>query len=803
MKKLKNIVFSFFLAIVFIFSACNATEKNNNDSFTLQINNGDLKLSVPQTYQIEASVTNLENAKIRYITSSAKIASVNYEGLIAANAEGSATITVTAETPNGMQEKKFKVTVIDERIKISFDTDKISVKQNGTTIADGQYLNSSEPLSVPVNVPQNQTIQKLSVTQGEEEIQTSQISENEFSFTPKTKGAINISVSFVEDNRLATLSGKVIPATFSVNGVSVPLYDDIFISQSTITLTDSNGISSNIELSPEGSFSLQLPKGNYSLRTVYENNVFEKDFTLYANQQYDITAQLSTAYLGGYVTYAGSTHKSYNNADRNATSGQAWSLIDGYRNQAEITNYTYLFQDEAVGLSYYLEGCFDTANSVLGGQLGDSAGGLLISHGPDDLADSGGQKYKVIAGIYEKWLVLTFTGTGWDSYDYRAIANLSELISDAENVKLGVLREGTEYFFFVNDQYVTRYSYPTITTESAFGLANTTTRQTIKNFNYTTDPAKLAQIKSAIPATDLAQQRNIDIYIIAGQSNGTGYSFFDASTLKTTQPDLYYGFDHVYYAGNSRSSDYSVSSLPAIQREIPIMIARLGFGRTSQHFGVEAGAAKVLSSYYNNETGKYAGFIKYAAGGTSLTNSLSGENASEGNWVSPSYENTLSNATEKTGGLYRNLLAQTEKRIAEYKLLGFKVNIKGLFWMQGENDIGQESEYKKAFTFFAQDIRKDLGETSGEDLTEMPIFIGEISETFSSYNNISANRNFIAMQNELASLIDNVYIVKSSVFNINGPSGVLGTDQYHWNSTDMIAIGQLLGEKILSVCIEK
>lgn len=120
--------------------------------------------------------------------------------------------------------------------------------------------------------------------------------------------------------------------------------------------------------------------------------------------------------------------------------------------------------------------------------------------------------------------------------------------------------------------------------------------------------------------------------------------------------------------------------------------------------------------------------------------------------------------------------------------------------MQGEADIGQESEYRKAFSYFAEDIRRDLGELSGEDLSQMPIFVGEISETFNSYSSMAANKRFIAMQNELADLVENVHIVHSSSYQVNGPNGVLGTDQYHWNQDDMIAIGKLLGEAILSVC---
>lgn len=208
--------------------------------------------------------------------------------------------------------------------------------------------------------------------------------------------------------------------------------------------------------------------------------------------------------------------------------------------------------------------------------------------------------------------------------------------------------------------------------------------------------------------------------------------------------------------------------------------------------------ADALSSYYNAESGKTAAIIKYAAGGTSLLNNLGGENAPEGNWVSPSYQATLtSGVSPLTGGLYRNLLAEAQKRIGELKDMGYTVHVKGLYWMQGESDVGQEAEYKKAFEFFVSDIRRDLGEIAGADLSSMPIYVGQISETTGG-DTSGRPQTFINMQNTLSD-IEGVYIIQSGQYKIGYGFDSGCYDVWHWSYRAQLAIGNLAGDKILEV----
>lgn len=295
--------------------------------------------------------------------------------------------------------------------------------------------------------------------------------------------------------------------------------------------------------------------------------------------------------------------------------------------------------------------------------------------------------------------------------------------------------------------------------------------------------------------------KEVDIYIIAGQSNGSGYTKYDANVLKGLWDKYDVGAPSVLYTGRAEyTNNVNTANVSTGVNEVTGFVpAKAGLGRSAAHMGAEVGMAKVLSEeYYTPGSGKNAVILKYAHGGTSLLNTTGGENAANGNWVSPSY------ATEKgytysgvTGGLYRKLLDEVKVKKAALEDMGYKVNIKGLFWMQGESDKGNPEEYGKAFKHFVNDIRKDLG------VADLPIMIGEISETFGAADEatIASNKTFIAKQRALANEIKNCYAIASSKYPINRlENGVSVNDQdkYHWTTANMFAIGELVGKCIVN-----
>ena len=314
--------------------------------------------------------------------------------------------------------------------------------------------------------------------------------------------------------------------------------------------------------------------------------------------------------------------------------------------------------------------------------------------------------------------------------------------------------------------------------------------------------------------------KSIDIYLIAGQSNASGSTrVTNASSAYEWAPELKGGYSNVLYAGNSRSNDYD--------RDLPWQKTTLGLGISKHdgktYMGPEAGMAKALSEYYNEETGRMAGIIKYAAGGTSLQNKTSGTPHSYGNWVSPSYAKHLGVSyadSRPTGKLYRNLLAQVEKNVLQLCEEGYTdINIMGIYWMQGCNDRTVPDVYDVAFKYFAKDIRDDLSElmnkyTVGDDdcgASEMPIIVGTISQSqnLTKPSDEVVCKKFIEKQKSFAESIENCYVVDNSQYAITrlnpetGAVEVLGSDKWHWNQADALAIGENVGRCILDNILDK
>ena len=321
-------------------------------------------------------------------------------------------------------------------------------------------------------------------------------------------------------------------------------------------------------------------------------------------------------------------------------------------------------------------------------------------------------------------------------------------------------------------------------------------------------------------------EKEIDIYLVAGQSNAVGHTKIDdASKIYAAAPVLDGGVPHVHYAGNSRSDGNGAAK----NFEKDWQKTTLNLGMKVGYMGPEVGMAAALSAYYNPESGKHAGIIKFAHGGTSLLNKNSGSNAF-GNWVSPSYAESLgvtwndtdkAGETEVVGGLYRGLLNEVYQRVGELKEYGgfTKINIKGIYWMQGCNNRydhkNNPNAYPEAFGLFVQDLRQDLAQMMTQTFgspcgaNTMKVFVGTLSNTFmldGETTEEQINKPFIEMQKKLPENISGCYVVDNSAYAISkwengGRVKVEGSpDGAHWGQDNMFAIGKNVGNKILEVC---
>ena len=282
-----------------------------------------------------------------------------------------------------------------------------------------------------------------------------------------------------------------------------------------------------------------------------------------------------------------------------------------------------------------------------------------------------------------------------------------------------------------------------------------------------------------------------DVYVIAGQSNGAGYTQISAQNDVEYENVLYWGVTNQTRTGGRSNEFYDFTPV------------RQGMGISESQIGPELGMAHYLNSLYESENAT-AFIIKSAAGGTSLLNrheygpDETSQSAKFGSWYPESrWDLDLwkgENFYRDEGLQYRFLInnlktAVNRIRLAEYDEIRFKA----LCWMQGEADIGNEELYTDVFMSFCDDFRARLTEIFGYDCSDGTVVVGQISKTFYSYENLEKNTRFVEAQNALADAINDLYVVPSGDYVINSPTMTLGSDRYHWNQRDMETIGQLFG----------
>ncbi len=284
----------------------------------------------------------------------------------------------------------------------------------------------------------------------------------------------------------------------------------------------------------------------------------------------------------------------------------------------------------------------------------------------------------------------------------------------------------------------------------------------------------------------IEEKKTVDLYLIAGQSNAAGYSYFNNAFLQTNAA-FANGYENVLYTGSAVGTHGTYLT----PHTIDVTTTKAGFGQLTTYIGPELGIADVLSQYYTNSANK-AAIVKYAVGSSCLWDNISGASAAGGNWYPPSMIAANGAASETlTGNLYRLFMDQVATSIEDLEQMGYEVSIKGVYWMQGEGDRSNVDTYPTRLRALISDMRNDLGEISNEDLSDMPFVVGEISASFYRDQD-SNNTNFIAMQQQLPTLlsdIGNVYVINSSPLS----TGTNNNDAGHWTAEDMLLIGQMAG----------
>ena len=266
----------------------------------------------------------------------------------------------------------------------------------------------------------------------------------------------------------------------------------------------------------------------------------------------------------------------------------------------------------------------------------------------------------------------------------------------------------------------------------------------------------------------------IDVYLIAGQSNAVGFGSDGLSATIMNDPRYTDGFENVLY--------YGVGENNVISELVPVTV---GLGKNTTSVGAEVGIAASVGD-------RQSAVIKHAIGGTYLYPTTDGTPAQNyGTWTSPSYiekygVNTNGN---KMGDIYEEFVKTVTNGIALLKAEGYTPVVKGIWWMQGEAETPYEARanaYEELLTMLISDMRADVGAIVGEDLSNLPFVMGKIKRnpdpSYTQYEYVDVVN---AAQVAVTSKINNTYIVDtSSLKQLDGWHYT--ADAQHWIGTQFV-----------------
>ena len=220
------------------------------------------------------------------------------------------------------------------------------------------------------------------------------------------------------------------------------------------------------------------------------------------------------------------------------------------------------------------------------------------------------------------------------------------------------------------------------------------------------------------------------VILLGGQSNASGCSF-DSYLKKNTSAKKYAeyknGYDNVYinYLSGKNVSEVFVK-------------CSTKHGELKDAFGPELGLADKLHELYPDET---FFIIKCAWGGTNLYEQ----------WLSPSSEG-------ETGDLYKSFVAFVQSSIDFLTSKGYRVQIEGMCWMQGESDsisLEAANDYGAHLENFIGDIREEFSEYAAEDgIAFIDAYIAKNSTYWVHHEVINQGKESVANLSPLNRVVD-------------------------------------------------
>lgn len=217
----------------------------------------------------------------------------------------------------------------------------------------------------------------------------------------------------------------------------------------------------------------------------------------------------------------------------------------------------------------------------------------------------------------------------------------------------------------------------------------------------------------------LGNEKIINVYLIAGQSNAVGYGLDTGSRIANSDERFTKGFENVlYYGSQERWSGKNLDN--------GFEPVTLGMGVASNRSGAEIGIANAIAGY-----GEMNAIIKCAWGATHLYPDTQYDvSLKQGTWTSPTYIKNNNVDTSKNpliGNMYRRFEQTVTDAIQLLIEDGYTPVIKGVWWMQGEAEmftLEMASAYRELYETLIYDTRDMLSEVTGYDCGNVPFICG-------------------------------------------------------------------------------
>lgn len=390
----------------------------------------------------------------------------------------------------------------------------------------------------------------------------------------------------------------------------------------------------------------------------------------------------------------------------------------------------------------------------------------------------------LLGTVDTKWLVYLVHNaiTLRDTNSVIRSITLNERMVAGQQYIISIIRSGTSIKAYING--VEQSSVRTINSTDEFRFDRVGARGA-SNLNklegevseVVVYPSDLTSSRAAIEENiSNAFPKRVDVFLLLGQSNMVGFAsdYYPATTALGSSND-----SKVWFAGSAgtrandngdllnNSSGYDTEGLIKLDE----YAAQSRFG-----YGPNLDFARTLVNDHNYEN---LGIIKWARNGTAL----------DVYWK------------KSANKFYPTLVSYCNEQIAALKstLIGYKVNVAGIFWFQGHGDYGQQlraDAYESNLTQLMADLRSDITDAKdatliigrSPDFWKLPHEAGEPEANAQKVANVDTIRN--AQVNVATSDGNAVWISTDDATAVEPwVSGVSGNKPVHLTTDDKQTLG--------------